>query len=324
MRALVTGAAGFIGSHLCERLLDDGHEVVAVDRMTDYYDVRLKERNAALLMRRPHVTFLRDDAGGDAVISRLRDVDTVFHLAAQPGVRRSWEGFSLYLHENVDCVHRILNAAARLDKRPQFVLASSSSVYGEAARYPCSEESPLAPISPYGVSKLSMEHLAYAYVASFGLNVVNLRYFTVYGPRQRPDMAFHRFIEAALSDEPVPVFGSGGQVRQFTYVDDVVEATVRAGDCGLPPGTTINICGGEPVAVSQVITALSELLGKTIRVQSRPPASGDVWRTGGTSQRARSLLRWHPTTTLDRGLGRQLEWHLAHSRNQMSQVGHAR
>ena len=321
MRALVTGAAGFIGSHLCERLLDDGHEVIAVDRMTDYYDVRLKERNASLLTRRPGLTFIRDDAGGQAVLGLLGQVDTVFHLAAQPGVRRSWAGFSLYLQENVDCVHRILEKARSLETPPRFVLASSSSVYGEAPRHPCSEESTLAPISPYGVSKLSMEQLAHAYVASFGLNIASLRYFTVYGPRQRPDMAFHRFIQAAVSDEPIPVFGTGEQVRQFTYVEDVVDATARAIDHDIPPGTAINICGGEPVTVTHVITLLGQMLGKPVRVQSRPPASGDVWRTGGTSERAIALLGWHYTTTLRRGLERQLEWQLEPSRDQMSQVG---
>jgi UDP-glucuronate 4-epimerase len=311
VRALVTGAAGFIGSHLCQRLLNDGHDVIAVDRMTDYYDVRIKEENAAALCQYPRAVFLREDAGSTRVIAQLTEVDTVFHLAAQPGVRRSWEGFSLYLHENVECVHRLLDAASRLAKAPRIVLASSSSVYGDAVRYPCTEDSPLAPVSPYGVSKLSMEHLAYAYVAAFRLDAVSLRYFTVYGPRQRPDMAFHRFIEAALADEPLPVFGSGDQVRDFTYVDDVVEATLRAGERALPAGTIMNVCGGVPTTVRDVVALLGDLLGRPLRVDHRSPATGDVFRTGGSAERARALLDWRPDTRLDDGLARQLEWHLA-------------
>lgn len=311
MRALVTGAAGFIGSHLCQRLLRDGWEVVAVDRMTHYYDVRVKEQNAAALHHHPRATFVRADAGSPAVIAELPHSDVLFHLAAQPGVRRSWDGFSLYLHENVECVHRLLEAASKLERSPRIVLASSSSVYGDAVRYPCTEDTPLAPVSPYGVSKLSMEHLANAYAAAFRLPVVNLRYFTVYGPRQRPDMAFHRFIRAALTHQPVPIFGDGSHVREFTYVDDVVDATVRAGLRPLPAGTTMNICGGEPTTVRGVVTLLADLLGRPVPVEHQAPARGDVFRTGGSADRAAALLDWQPATSLAEGLSRQLEWHVA-------------
>lgn len=311
MRALVTGAAGFIGSHLCQRLLRDGHQLIAVDRMTDYYDVEIKERNVATLRHHPRAVFLRDDAGSARVISELPRVDVVFHLAAQPGVRRSWEGFSIYLHENVECVHRLLEAASRLASPPRLVLASSSSVYGDALHYPCTEDSALAPVSPYGVSKLSMEHLVYAYVAAFGLPVVNLRFFTVYGPRQRPDMAFHRFITAALKGEPVSVFGNGQQVREFTYVEDVVDATVRSAERPLPPGTTMNICGGEPTTVKAVVSLLSDLIGHPLPIKHDQPARGDVFRTGGSAERASALIDWQPVTSLVHGLTRQLEWHLS-------------
>jgi nucleoside-diphosphate-sugar epimerase len=308
VRALVTGAAGFIGSHLCERLWHDHHDLVAVDAITDYYDVRMKRANVERLRRRCGLEVLELDAGDPQVLDRLRDLDVVFHLAAQPGVRRSWDRFPLYLRENVECVHRILAAASTLPHPPRVVLASSSSVYGNAPDYPCLEDSPLRPVSPYGVTKLSMENLAAAYVAAFALPVVNLRYFTVYGPGQRPDMAFHRFIDAALTGQPVPVFGDGQQIREFTYVDDIVDATVRAGCRPLPPGTTMNVCGGDPTTVNAVLTLLGEILERPIEVDRGSFATGDVFRTGGVATRAHDLLGWRPLTPLAVGLAHQLRW----------------
>jgi UDP-glucuronate 4-epimerase len=310
MRALVTGAAGFIGSHLTERLLADGHDVVAVDRLTPYYDPNVKRANLALFSDHPRVEVLLDNVTSPRVLEALDTVDTVYHLAAQPGVRPSWTSFATYLEENVENVHVLLEAARHVTTPPRIVLASSSSVYGDAARYPCWETDPTDPVSPYGVSKRCMEQLAWAYVDIHALPVVTLRYFTVYGPRQRPDMGFHRFLEAALSDEPIAVFGDGEQVREFTFVHDVVEATVRAGERDLQPGTTINVCGGEPVTVNGVLELIGGLVGRPLRVVHQPPSSGDVRRTGGAGAAAASQLGWTPSATLREGLTAQLAWHL--------------
>jgi len=314
VRTIVTGAAGFIGSHLCERLLADGHDVIAVDRLTPYYDPEVKRANLALFADHPRAEVVLQDVSSPAMLGRLREVDTVFHLAAQPGVRPSWTSFSTYLRENVERVHALLEAARTVGetgRAPRIVLASSSSVYGEALHYPCAEQDATAPVSPYGVSKLTMERLASAYVDAYALPIVSLRYFTVYGPRQRPDMAFHSFIRAALTGEPVAVYGDGEQVREFTFVEDVVEATVRAGSRELPPGTTVNVCGGEPTTVNGVLALLGELTGSPVRVVHQPPATGDVRRTGGSTELAASVLGWEPSTSLRVGLARQVAWHLA-------------
>ncbi|MBC7677616.1 MAG: NAD-dependent epimerase/dehydratase family protein [Pseudorhodobacter sp.] len=311
MRAIVTGAAGFIGSHLCERLLGDGHSVVAVDCLTPYYDPSVKRSNLALTADHPRAQVVLQDITSTAVLRQLADVDVVFHLAAQPGVRPSWASFSTYLRENVERVHVLLEAAHALRQPPRIVLASSSSVYGDALSYPCGEGDATMPVSPYGVSKLCMERLAAAYVNAYGLPVVALRYFTVYGPRQRPDMAFSSFLRAALTGEPVAVYGDGEQVREYTYVSDVVEATVRAGLRDLQPGTTLNICGGEPTTDNEVLALVSELAGRPVRVVHQPPATGDVRRTGGTGELAATQLGWRPRTSLLEGLGRQVEAALA-------------
>lgn len=307
MRALVTGAAGFVGSHLCQQLLVQGHDVLAVDKLTPYYDPAVKQQNAATYEQA--APLLAADVCAPAVLGLLPEVDVVFHLAAQPGVRPSWTQFPRYLRENVEVVHGLLEAARRLPAPPRVVLASSSSVYGDAAAYPCAEVDATSPVSPYGVSKLCMERLATAYVDAFRLPVTSLRYFTVYGPRQRPDMAFHRFVEAALDGRSVHVFGDGHQVRQYTYVADVVEATIRAGTRDLPPGTTLNVCGGEPTTVNGVLELLSTLLGAPVPVTRLPAATGDVRRTGGDGARAREVLGWQPSTGLAEGLSRQVAWH---------------
>lgn len=308
MRAIVTGAAGFIGSHLVERLLTDGHEVVAVDRLTPYYDPSLKRANLARYVHHPRVQVLVQDMTAPAVLRRLADTDVLFHLAAQPGVRPSWTQFSTYLRENVERVHALIEAARKTGRSPRIVLASSSSVYGEALSYPCREGDTTSPVSPYGVSKLSMERLASAYVDAYALPLVCLRYFTVYGPRQRPDMAFSSFLRSVYADEPVVVYGDGEQVREYTYVDDVIEATLRAGTRELPPGTTMNVCGGEPTTVNQVLAMIGELVGRPIRVVHQPPATGDVRRTGGSGLLASQHLGWTPATSLGAGLAAQVAW----------------
>lgn len=310
MRAIVTGAAGFIGSHLCDRLLEDGHDVLAVDKFSDYYDPIQKRQNVARLLNDDRFNLMETDVVSGAVLREINDADVIFHLAGQPGVRPSWDDFGPYLRENVQCVQTMLEAVAQATRPPRIVLTSSSSIYGDAERYPCAETSEPRPKSPYGTSKLSMEHLAGAYVRTQGLPVVILRYFTVYGPRQRPDMAFHRFIDAALTGGDIAVYGDGEQIRDFTFVSDAVDATVAAGTRDVPIGTVLNVCGGEPVTVNAVLDALRLLTGRPLRVRYLEGARGDVHRTGGSADLARRILGWVPLTALADGLRQQYEWHL--------------
>lgn len=306
MRTLVTGAAGFIGSHLCQALARAGHEVLAVDSFTDYYDVARKRANAhACAQSGVHV--IEADLRAPEVLALLAETDTVFHLAAQPGVRSSWAAFPTYQRVNVEVTHALLEAARALPVAPRVVLASSSSVYGEAADTATELATALRPRSPYGVSKLGMEQLAAVY-ADAGLPIVVLRYFTVYGPRQRPDMAVARFVEAMLSGDPVPVLGSGEQQRSLTYVDDVVDATVRAATAPHAPGATVNVAGSESISVNALVSLLGELLECGARVQHLPPAPGDVELVTGSSAAAARLLGWAPSVRLVDGLARQVEW----------------
>ena len=246
-KVIVTGAAGFIGSNLVEALLAQGHQVVGVDRFTDYYDTRVKHRNLASVLRRPGFKLIQDDIRNLDWASLLEDVDIVYHQAAQAGVRASWgDGFQAYTDLNVNSTQVLLEAAkdANLSR---FVYASSSSVYGDAIAYPTSENTLPQPVSPYGVTKLAAEHLCRLYHVNYGVPTVSLRYFTVYGPRQRPDMAFHKFLKAALDDEPISVYGDGQQTRDFTFIKDAVAANLAAATVTGAIGEVFNI-GGEAVA----------------------------------------------------------------------------
>lgn len=309
MRALVTGAAGFIGSHLTERLCADGHEVLAVDAFTDYYPPEYKRSNAAPLRRLEGCSLLKADLR-HADLTRLLDgVDVVFHQSGQPGVRASWdEGFGAYVEQNVLVTQRMLEAARQHPLR-RFVFASSSSVYGNAASYPVSESDLPRPQSPYGVTKLAAEHLCGVYARAWGVPTISLRYFTVYGPRQRPDMAMHRLIESALTREPFPMFGDGSQVRDFTYVADVVDANVLAARSDAPPGSVVNISGGSTITLAEVIALIGELDGRPMTVDRHEAQPGDVGRTDGRIGAAASLLGWSPRTSLRHGLAEQLAWH---------------
>jgi nucleoside-diphosphate-sugar epimerase len=307
VRALVTGAAGFIGSHLVERLLTDGADVRGVDCFTDYYDVATKRGNLAGLVDEPRFELVEADLREHALDGVLEGVDVVFHLAGQPGVRSSWgKGFADYVGHNVLATQRLLEAAlgSELDV---FVNASSSSIYGNAPRYPTHEDDLPRPFSPYGVTKLAAEHLASLY-AERGLPTVSLRYFTVYGPRQRPDMALNRFLHAALAHEPLPVYGDGEQRRQFTFVGDVVEATYRAAVQPAARGAVLNVCGGEEATVNDLLAVVADLTGEELVLDRQPEQPGDVRRTGGDGSRAADVLGFRPEVGIRDGIAAELAW----------------
>jgi UDP-glucuronate 4-epimerase len=299
MRYLVTGAAGFIGSHLADALLARGHEVLGLDSFTDYYDPALKEDNAA------GIEVVRLDLAEDAL--DFSELDGVFHLAGQPGVRSFGDVFELYLRRNVLATQRVLEAAAAAAVR--VVFSSSSSIYGEAERYPTPEEAQPRPLSPYGITKLACEHLAHAYATSFDLDAVVLRYFTVYGPRQRPDMFFARVVEALATGGPLHVYGSGEQSRSFTFVSDAVDATVAAMEQA-PRGAVYNVGGGEEASVLEAISMLERISGRALDLRRVEPAAGDVARTKADVSRIRTELGWVPQTRLEDGLRAHWEWAL--------------
>ena len=304
--ALVTGAAGFIGSTLTDRLLADGVRVTGVDMFTDYYDPALKRRNLEGALRHPSFRLLELDLGA-ADLTALPEVDVVFHQAAQPGVRASWgREFTAYTHHNVLATQRLLERY-RSSTLERFVYASSSSVYGDAESYPTPETALPRPFSPYGVTKLAGEHLVLLYGRNFGLPVAALRYFTVYGPRQRPDMAFHRFCRALLQGEPIPVYGDGKQSRDFTFIADAVEANVRAWRRAAPQGV-YNIGGGSQVEVLEAIALLEERLGvkANLRFEPRPP--GDPLRTRADAARLAADLDYTTTVSIGDGLAAEAEW----------------
>jgi nucleoside-diphosphate-sugar epimerase len=295
MRYVVTGAAGFIGSHLAEALLSRGADVVGIDAFTDYYDPAVKEENAhGLDVRRLDLASDELDFGG---------YDGVFHLAGQPGVRSFGDVFDLYLRRNVLASQRVFEAAARDGVR--VVLASSSSVYGAPDVFPTPEDVELRPLSPYGITKLACEHLARAYTASFDLDVVALRYFNAFGPRQRPDMAFTRIALALAEGRPFDLFGDGLQSRSFTYVSDVVEATIAAMESGTG---TYNVGGGTEATMLDTIGTFERLAGRRLDVRAHPAVPGDQRRTMADTTRIRDELGWAPRVGLEEGLAAQWAW----------------
>ena len=301
---VVTGAAGFIGSHLCERLIADGHWVVGVDSFTEYYSDALKRDNLRELLSEPRFQLLETDLAEFAWDQLLPWADGVFHLAGQPGVRPSWgDGFASYTRDNVLVTQRLLEALMR--HPVPAVQASSSSVYGRQERERLAEGTPMTPASPYGMSKMSCEHLARIYADQHDTKMVSLRYFTVYGPRQRPDMAFTRFINAGLAQEPVHLLGSGKQTRDFTFVADIVDATVKAMGA---PSPVYNIGGGTPASIRRVVRLIGEALGQPLAAERRPVAEGDVTHTWADTTLARSELQWRPRTKLIDGLAAQIAW----------------
>jgi UDP-glucuronate 4-epimerase len=309
MKTLVTGAAGFVGSHTCEALLRLGHEVRGVDALTDYYDPGLKKANLQVLHDWSSFEFTQADLLDADLADLLDGVDVVYHLAAQPGVRASWEtGFAVYAEANVLATQRLLEATRHSAVR-RLVYASSSSVYGRAAHYPTDEDTPTRPYSPYGVTKLAAEHLCGLYADNWGVPTVSLRYFTVYGPRQRPDMAMNRFIAAALEDREIRIYGDGEQVRDFTFVEDVVAANLAAGQGEhVPPGTVLNVAGGGSITVNALVELLQTVVGRPVRTVPEAPQPGDVRQTGGTVELAGRLLGWQPQVAVPEGLARQVAW----------------
>ena len=305
--ALVTGAAGFIGSHLCERLLAEGWRVRGVDCFADYYDPSLKERNVQVLVRDPRFTLERADLRSAELGPLLSGVQVVWHLAAQAGVRASWgREFETYSTTNIHATQRLLEASLDVGLE-RFVYASSSSVYGEAPEFPAAEDSPTNPISPYGVTKLAGEHLARLYEKSYGLPTVSLRYFTVYGPRQRPDMGFYRFFRAVHGGQPVTIFGDGRQTRDFTFIADVTEANLLAGRQG-SPGAVYNVNGGSRSSVLEVLDIIEQVSGREVVREFLPKQKGDPLHTGGDPSKAREELEFLPKVPLAEGLALMNDW----------------
>ena len=307
MRALVTGVAGFIGSTLADRLLDAGGEVVGLDCFTDYYPRSHKEANLAGLRARRGFTFVEAALQDTDLPGLLDGVTHVFHLAAQAGVRKSWgRDFRVYTVNNVEGTQVLLEACVG---RPieRVVYASSSSVYGDDVPIPMREDALPRPVSPYGVTKLAAEQLCHLYHVNHGVPTVSLRYFTVYGPRQRPDMAFHRFLRAAREGAPIVLYGDGGQTRDFTFVDDAVTATADAALRGVPGGV-YNIGGGSRVSINEVLDLIGRVTGRALDVRREPAQPGDMRDTYADTTLARRDLGFHPAATLPQGLAAEYEW----------------
>ncbi len=304
---LVTGAAGFIGSTLVERLLRDGHRVRGVDCFTDYYDPELKHRNLEAARRNPRFELVNGDLVEIDLAELLRGVSCCFHLAAQAGVRASWgREFFIYTRCNIEATQRLLEAARDVGL-PRLVYSSSSSVYGNARQMPVSEDALPEPVSPYGVTKLSAEQLCSLYHYNYGLPVVSLRYFTVYGPRQRPDMAFHKFIRAGLRGEAIEIYGDGTQTRDFTFVDDAVEANLAAMRYAKPHGI-FNVGGGATVSLQRVVQLIEASLGKKLEVRFLPRVHGDVGHTHADPRRAAAELGFEAAVRIEDGMPAEVAW----------------
>jgi nucleoside-diphosphate-sugar epimerase len=308
MQCVVTGAGGFIGSHLCERLLLLGHRVTGIDAFIPYYPRSVKEANLAAARSRAGFRFAEIDLRRDDLAEVIAGAELVFHLAAMPGLSESWVDFDGYASCNVNGTQRLLEAIRKTSPRPRKLLvASTSSVYG---RFASGDETlPTRPVSPYGVTKLAAEHLCRAYGEAYGLDVVVLRYFSVYGPRQRPDMAYHRFMRALLLNQTVTLYGDGLQVRGNTYVGDCVDATVKAVEA--IPGEVYNVGGGEAVNMLDVLSKLEALAGRRFTRKQEPARPGDQRHTFADTSKLRRHLGWEPGTSLDEGLKQQWLWHQA-------------
>jgi len=312
-RVLVTGCAGFIGSHIAETLINRGYNVIGIDCFTPYYSIKLKQHNMKNIMKSRKFNFIKMNlakASINEISSVLKGIDYVIHEAAQPGVRNSWgENFGIYVENNIIATQKLLEASLR-SKVKKIIYASSSSIYGNVKDVPIKEDIIPRPYSPYGVTKIAAENLCRAYYENYSLPVVILRYFTVYGPRQRPDMAFHKFIKAMLKNELVKIYGDGSQMRDFTYVDDDVEATILAMelDDDALLGEAINVGSSRPVKLLDAVKMISGIVGVEPQIVFSEPRKGDVKVTYANISKARKLLGWKPRTDFRYGLERQVEW----------------
>lgn len=307
MRCLVTGCAGFIGSNISEALIRGGHDVVGIDCFTDYYPRAVKESNLSALRDSQRFEMVEADLLEHDLARLLDGVDVVFHEAAQAGVRASWgQNFRVYTENNVRATQRLLETARAFPLK-RFVYASSSSIYGDAVELPVSETALPQPVSPYGVSKLAAEHLCHLYWVNYGVPTVSLRYFTVYGPRQRPDMGFHKFIRALLAGQEIVIYGDGEQTRDFTFVSDAVAANLACIDADVS-GSVFNIGGGSRVSVNHVLEVLGSVSGRAPLVRYIEDQKGDVRHTYADTSRAREALGFRPSVTIEEGLRAEYEW----------------
>jgi nucleoside-diphosphate-sugar epimerase len=309
MKYLITGVAGFVGSSLADQLLEAGHEVIGIDCFIDYYPRQIKERNLLKAKSYNNFTFIEADILQIDLKKILAGVDVVYHQAAQAGVRASWgQSFSIYTDNNIFATQRLLEAAKdHLSSLKKVVYASSSSVYGHAETLPTRESILPKPVSPYGVSKLAAEHLMVLYTSEFAIPTASLRYFTVYGPRQRPDMAFNRFIKAGLLGEEIAVYGDGEQSRDFTFISDILAANIAAAE-NTTEQLVFNIGGGSRVTVNQVLSLIEDIIGRKLKVKYHPRAIGDARHTGADTTLARQELNYQPKVSLKEGLAKEAAW----------------
>jgi nucleoside-diphosphate-sugar epimerase len=308
-KIIVTGAAGFIGSNLVDALLKAGKEVIGIDEFNDYYEPQFKRNNLAHLKDSPNFTLVEGEIQSLDWSKLLVDVEVVYHQAAQAGVRNSWgQGFRAYTERNINATQVLLEAAKDAKNLQRLVYASTSSVYGDAETLPTHEGIPPLPVSPYGITKLAAERLCGLYHKNFGVPFVALRYFTVYGPRQRPDMAFHKFFKAVLQDEAIPIYGDGQQTRDFTFVSDAVAANLAAAATPLAVGEIFNIGGGSRVVLTEVLDTMEEIVGQPIKRNHIEKAMGDARHTAADVSKARKILGYQPQVSLREGLRQEWEW----------------
>ena len=308
MRALVTGAAGFIGSHLSAALLDSGASVAGIDCFTDYYSRAIKEANLGNVKGRPGFSFVEAALQDVDLPALLTGVTHIFHLAGQAGVRKSWGGdFDVYIRDNIQATQRLLEAIARMPIQ-KYVYSSSSSVYGNHVPLPMREDTYLQPLSPYGVTKLAGEHLGNLYCANHGVPAVSLRYFTVYGPRQRPDMAFQRFLTAARDGTPITMYGDGEQTRDFTYIANVVDGVLRACESAQAAGEVINVATGRRISLNELLRVMNQIVGTRLEPIYLEARVGDVRDSQADISKARALLGYEPAIGLEEGLQHTLDW----------------